>query len=404
MNLAPSHDRPNLLFLTPILPYTTGTGSAIRAGITVASLARHFNVYVLHADLWGWHENSFKTDFVRQHAARYVYFVPQGGEIPMPQIMAEYFRDIRFQAIHTFRLIMARAAVSALLQSSGPKPFGVLDMDDDECERDQRFLQLGDETGENLRSRQDEAPRAQNIEHVLVTRFDAVCLAAQEDCERVSRRYPRARLVHLPNAVFPSTAALSPSPGHVPTLLFVGTLSYLPNEDGVNYFCAHVLPLLRQSCPHPIRVRLVGAKPGERVTSLSRHPEVEVLADVPDLAQYYADANVVIVPLRAGSGTRIKILEAFSFRKPVVSTTAGAAGLPLAHGKELLIADEPAAFAAACASLLQDGTLARRITNSAWDWLEVQHSMDCVDAALESLYEPVLKGRHLPPIKSAIQV
>ena len=105
-------NRPNLLFFTPTLPYTTGTGTAIRAGATLEALARHFNVYVLHAEIWGWHQASFKTDFVQQRAARYVYYVPQNGELPMQEVMAKHFAGIRFQAIYVYRLVMARAGVS----------------------------------------------------------------------------------------------------------------------------------------------------------------------------------------------------------------------------------------------------------------------------------------------------
>lgn len=387
-----SENRPNLLFLTPTLPCTTGTGSAIRAGVTVASLARHFNVYVLHAELWGWHKQSFKTDFVRQHAARYVYYIPQAGELPMPQIMREHFRDVRFQAIHSFRLVIARAAVSALMLCESPRPFSVVDLDDDEPDRAERFLELREKAGESQRAQLERRglPQLRVLERMLMPHFQAICLAARADCDRLSQRYAGAKLVHLPNAVFLPAATPLRSSGRVPTLLFVGTLDYLPNEDGVNYFCTHVLPALRQKYAHPIRVRLVGANPRPCVTGLSRHPEVEVLANVPDVAQYYADADVVIVPLRAGSGTRIKILEAFSFRKPVVSTTIGAAGLTVTDGRQLLIADEPEAFANACARLIADPVLSANVAESAWEWLLANHSVDRVDEVLRSLYEPML--------------
>jgi glycosyltransferase involved in cell wall biosynthesis len=385
--------RPNLLFLTPTLPHTTGTGSAIRAGVTLEALARHFNVYVLHAELWGWHAASFNTEFVRRHSAHYVYYVPQNGELPMPQILAEHFAGIRFQAIHTFRLVMARAAVAVMLQHGKPQPLAVIDLDDDECQRSERFLLLREEAGEVARAQVErkELPQVRVLERVLVPRFQSICLAAQEDCERIGKRYPGPRVVHLPNAVFsPRAAPPAPTAGSARALLFVGTLDYLPNEDGVHYFCTQILPLVRERCPPGVHVRLVGAHPRDRVTNLSRDPGVEVLANVPDVAQYYADAGVVIVPLRAGSGTRIKILEAFSYRRPVVSTTIGAEGLSVANGQQLLIADQPEAFADACVRLMEDPELAATIAASAWDWLLANHSIDRVESVLRSLYEPVL--------------
>jgi len=387
-------DRPNLLFLTPTLPHTTGTGSAIRAGITVEALARHFNVYVFHAELWGWHDRTFKTDFVRQRAARYVHYRLQDGEIPMPAILSEHFAGIRFHAIHTFRLVMARAAVSVLFQTDRPRPYAIIDLDDDECLRSERFHKLWEGAGDAGRALQEreELPRLKMLERMFVPRFQAVCLATREDCDKFSQRYPDARFAHLPNAIFPPTSLPRPgSPERPPTLLFVGKLDYLPNEDGADHFCTRILPVLLQKSPGPVRVRIVGTNPSDRVMRLISHPGVEVLADVPDLAPYYADADVVIVPLRAGSGTRIKILEAFSFRRPVVSTSMGAAGLDLTGGEELLIADDPEKFADACLRLMADADLAAKLTDAAGTWVQSQHSIDRVDAVIQSLYEPVLK-------------
>jgi len=388
-------DRPNLLFLTPTLPHTTGTGSSIRAGVTVDALARHFNVYVFHAELWGWHDMIFNADFVRQRAARYVYHKLHDSELRMPELLREHFAGVRFQAIHTFRLVMARAAISAWVQAGRPHPYAVIDLDDDECLRSEHFHKLWEEAGETGRAarEREELPRLRMWERMFVPRFQAICLAAREDCERMRRRYPDGRFEHLPNAIFPpaNLPALAAS-NRPPTLLFVGKLDYLPNEDGADYFCTQILPVLLRKSSGPVRVRLAGAKPTDRILRLIRHPGVEVLGDVPDLAPYYSDADVVIVPLRAGSGTRIKILEAFSFRRPVVSTTTGAAGLDLTAGRELLIADEPELFASACLRLITDARLRANITAAASAWLQARHSIDSVDAVVQSLYEPVLKA------------
>jgi glycosyltransferase involved in cell wall biosynthesis len=388
-------DRPNLLMFTPTLPHTTGTGSAIRAGVTLEALARHFNVHVFHANLWGWQDKTFKTDFVLDRSTRYVCYTPEDDELPMPEILSQHFAGVQFQAIHTFRLVMARAAVSVLFQSGRPYPHAVIDLDDDECRRSKRFLELREASGDAERAERErrQIPRLHLLERMFVPRFQAICLAAREDCESVRQRYPGQRFAHLPNAIFPTPSLPSTqSPGRPITFLFVGTLNYLPNEDAVHYFCSEVLPVLRAKCPGSVRIRLVGADPSTRVLDLSRHAGVEVLGNEPQLAPHYADADAVIVPLRAGSGTRIKILEAFSFRKPVVSTTVGAAGLDLTNGQELLLADGPEAFADACVRLLADAALRARITNSACAWLQQHHSIDRVDAVLQSLYEPVLEA------------
>jgi glycosyltransferase involved in cell wall biosynthesis len=392
-----SLNRPNLLFLTPTLPHTTGTGSAIRAGIALESLAKRFNVYVLHAELWGWHRKSFSTDFVRRHAARYVYYVPENGELPMPQIMSEHFSAIRFQAVHTFRMVMARAGVSFLVQAGEQRPLAVIDLDDDEYDRSERFAKLREQAGDNARARSEELERPQlrMLERLLAPRFQVICLASANDCARLRERHPGAHVIHLPNAVFLPQSIPARSTENPPTLLFVGTLDYLPNEDGIHYFCTQILPLIRRTLTRTVRVLVVGAHPKPRVLELTREPEVEVLANVPDLAPYYAAADAIIVPLRAGSGTRIKILEAFSFGKPVVSTSVGAEGLDLIHGKELLIADEPEAFARACIELLNLPVLCSTLSESASQWLTAHHSIHKVEAVLRSIYEPVLQSASL---------
>jgi glycosyltransferase involved in cell wall biosynthesis len=169
------------------------------------------------------------------------------------------------------------------------------------------------------------------------------------------------------------------------SLLFIGTLDYLPNEDAVLYFSNAVLPHLF-SAGHEIDFRVVGIKTPRSIQKLSGQPGVTVVGAVKDVAAEYARARLMVVPLRTGSGTRIKILEAFAFHVPVVSTSAGAAGLDVVHGVQLLIADTPEEFAAACLRLLQDDELAEMLARNAHAWLRESHSLDRARAVLHSLF------------------
>jgi glycosyltransferase involved in cell wall biosynthesis len=105
---------------------------------------------------------------------------------------------------------------------------------------------------------------------------------------------------------------------------------------------------------------------------------MQLIGAVANLAPEYASAGMLVVPLRAGSGTRIKILEAFQHRTPVVSTTKGAEGLAVTNGEHLLIADTPEEFAAACLRLSTDDDLCRRLTERAHAWVVQHHSIDTV--------------------------
>ncbi|MGH6944664.1 MAG: glycosyltransferase family 4 protein, partial [Geminicoccaceae bacterium] len=203
-----------------------------------------------------------------------------------------------------------------------------------------------------------EAVKYERLEDAYLPRFDVVYTASEDDRAALARRYGSAgRFVHVPNAVrIPAGAPAKRAGGGPFTFLCVGTLNYYPNEDAALLLCRDVLPLVREQAGRggrEVRLVIAGALPSAAVRALAETPGVLVMADVPDLAPLYRDADVVVAPLRAGGGTRIKILEAFSHRRPVVTTTIGAEGLDVRHGEHLLIANTPAALADACVELLR---------------------------------------------------
>ena len=139
------------------------------------------------------------------------------------------------------------------------------------------------------------------------------------------------------------------------------------------FLTREILPILRRSAPAPFRVVIAGRRPDATVRRLAELDGVEVVPDPPTLAPYYARADVAIVPVRSGAGTRIKILEAFSFGVPVVSTEMGAEGLELTGGTDLLFGDTAEAFAAACLDLMRDPAVrdalwraASRVRGAVW--------------------------------------
>jgi glycosyltransferase involved in cell wall biosynthesis len=159
------------------------------------------------------------------------------------------------------------------------------------------------------------------------------------------------------------------------TVLLVGLFEYGPNADAAEFFVNEILPLIRAAIP-AAAVRLVG-RASPRVRRLSGEG-VEIVGEVPDLGAEYARAAVAIAPIRFGSGTRVKILEAFARQIPVVSTTMGAAGLGTRHGEHLLLADEPASFAHACITVMKDQHLRRRLVANASDLYEKQFGQSAV--------------------------
>jgi glycosyltransferase involved in cell wall biosynthesis len=131
-------------------------------------------------------------------------------------------------------------------------------------------------------------------------------------------------------------------------------MDWYPNRDAVDYFAERILPLVRAECPN-VKFVVAGRNPPVQLVGKYRNDHnIEFTGTVPDMRPYLSAATVVVVPLRFGSGTRIKILEAGAAGKPVVSTSIGAEGLNLEHGKEILLADLPAEFARSVIQLLRD--------------------------------------------------
>jgi glycosyltransferase involved in cell wall biosynthesis len=129
-------------------------------------------------------------------------------------------------------------------------------------------------------------------------------------------------------------------------------MRYGPNTDGARWFVTDIAPRIRAQLPD-VRVRLVGDPDGV-VMRLDQRPAVTVVGFVDSIETELAGADLVVVPLRYASGTRLKILESLAHRIPIVSTTIGAQGLGLEPGRHLLIADDAESFARACVSLLTD--------------------------------------------------
>ena len=143
------------------------------------------------------------------------------------------------------------------------------------------------------------------------------------------------------------------------SLVFTGSMDWLPNEDGIFYFANEIFPLIRRQVPDAT-LCIVGRKPSRRLQDLaSRVPNIQLTGWVDDVRPYLAQRAVFIVPLRIGGGTRLKIFEAMSMGKAVVSTSIGAEGLPVKNGEHLLLADDPASFAESTLRLLGDAYASR---------------------------------------------
>lgn len=181
-----------------------------------------------------------------------------------------------------------------------------------------------------------------------------------------------------PTESAPANSDPNPLAASAPLITFVGAMDWEPNVDAVEYFCAEVWPLIKAEVPRA-RFRIVGRNPGRRVqqwasNSNSNHGSIEVTGRVPSVVEHLRQSAVVVVPLRIGGGTRLKIYEAMATAKAVVSTTVGAEGLDVHHGRDIMLADDARSFAQAVIMLLRDPALRRRYEKAAaetaarYDW------------------------------------
>jgi polysaccharide biosynthesis protein PslH len=149
------------------------------------------------------------------------------------------------------------------------------------------------------------------------------------------------------------------------SIVFTGSMDWLPNEDAIIHFLDEIFPLIREQCPDAT-LEVVGRKPsGKLVARAQKEKNVTLTGWVEDIRPHLARGSVCIVPLRIGGGTRLKIFEAMAMAKPVVSTSVGAEGLPVEPGQNILLADEPQDFAERALSLLRDSSARKRIGNAA---------------------------------------
>jgi len=202
--------------------------------------------------------------------------------------------------------------------------------------------------------------RWRSLQNKIANEVARVVLCSQLDVSRFSGRNAYV----VPNGYEPPEhPAGTVEVGDPPTILLQGSLGYAPNSDAARRLVEEIAPLIRKDFP-TARVRLVG-EPDGSVTRLDSPPEVTVVGRVPTMEPELARADLIAVPIRFGSGTRVKILEAFAHEVPVVSTTLGAEGLGAEPGVHYLGADDASAFAQACMRLLEDTALRQEITERA---------------------------------------
>jgi glycosyltransferase involved in cell wall biosynthesis len=219
-----------------------------------------------------------------------------------------------------------------------------------------------------------DAAAADRFERSVLARFDQTVAVSDEDAAHLRDTAPdRPRPWMVPNGVDLERYRPSPLPT-APSAVFTGALYTAPNQDGVVWLCDEILPALRALSP-AAEVSVVGARPLPPVVEACARAGVPLHADVDAVVPFLERARVALVPLRIGTGTRLKALEALAAGRPVVGTSIGLGGLGLADGRHALFADDAGEIAAAVDRLFRDDALAaelalegRRLVEAHYGW------------------------------------
>jgi polysaccharide biosynthesis protein PslH len=224
--------------------------------------------------------------------------------------------------------------------------------------------------------------KMRSFEKEMCRQFDCVIGVSADDREQMKSEYGADAVFDVPTGVDTDFFRPGVEGKLLPhSMVFTGSMDWLPNDDAILYFMREIMPLIRNDVPDAT-LTVVGRNPTPALVELGKaEPSLTITGRVDDVRPYMESAAAYIVPLRIGGGTRLKIFEAMAMEKAVVSTTVGAEGLPLSDGVELLLADEPAAFARAVVRVLTDsayanelGQRAAAIVRKSYGWRQVTES------------------------------
>jgi glycosyltransferase involved in cell wall biosynthesis len=217
-----------------------------------------------------------------------------------------------------------------------------------------------------------EAAKMERYERAAVGRFHHVIAVSEEDRAQMLRMTAPERISVVPTGVELKQFQVAGTEATAPLVLFLGSMDWEANADGVEYFCRAIWPRVKSAVPEA-RFRIVGRNPQPRIRQLAGEA-IEVTGTVSSVIEHLQEAAVFVVPLRIGGGTRLKIYEAMAAGRAIVSTSIGAEGLEVRHGRDILLADDESGFAEAVISLLRSPDLRRQLGQAAaaqaaqFDW------------------------------------
>jgi glycosyltransferase involved in cell wall biosynthesis len=402
-----------ILYLTQVLPYPLNTGARVRQYYVLRYLSQKHEVtlvsFVREEDKPE-HSAHLKTvcadvqttpmlrsrmrdmQAVVKGIARQQPIVIARDEIaPMKQLLTDLLARQQFDVIQADQVSMSQYGLT------GHGLCRVLDLHNAMYVVTERLAENEPNTLKRLVIRR-EARALARYEATVCARYDRVTFVTNDDrglIERQIQRFhvpvPSDRFMTIPICVDPGEKLPIRSVERPFRITSLGVMLWPPNAEGAAWFAREVWPAIRARHPELV-FTVAGKNPPDYLTQLNGRDNIEVLGYVSDLDRLLAETAVFVVPLRAGGGMRVKILDTWCWALPMVSTTIGAEGITIRDGENILIADTPQAFGAAVQRAYTDAALNQRLRQSGRQWVEQHYDWHTVYRAWDNVYAGLLSA------------
>jgi polysaccharide biosynthesis protein PslH len=412
-----------ILFLSQLLPYPTNAGAKVRSYYVLRRLAQKNQVTLLafsrHDDsseavehlreicnevhLVMMHRNQFRNMlFMATSLLQGKSFIIQRDYVPeMSKTIEWLFRNNQFDAIHTDQLWMAQYALQA--KQFAPDALLLLD-EHNACFQIWQRLAVGERNPIKRLLLEREWRKLQTYEAYACSHFDHVVTVTEDDQNNLSclvldqkkksgrpaSSIKKDKFSTIPICVdTQSIVPVQPTMG-TSNVLHLGTMFWAPNVEGVLWFARQVWPIVAAKIPKAT-FTIAGKDPPAEIRELSYinngRSSIQVTGYVPDPQPFLERAGVFVVPLLSGGGMRVKIIDAWRWGLPIVSTSIGAEGINIQPGKNIMIADDPEAFALAILKILRQPNFAAQLRINGRHWVEENYDWRTVYSKWDSIYD-----------------
>jgi glycosyltransferase involved in cell wall biosynthesis len=401
-----------VLYLTQVLPYPLNTGARVRQYYVLRHLARRHDVTLasfVRDDDKPEHVAHLKTVCRDVHTVSMVRSRWRDGHATLKGILTQIpiviARDeiapmqhtlARLMASESFDIVHADQVSMSKYGLLGAGSRRVLDLHNAMYLVTERLAAHETNPLKRLAYRR-EARALARYEAELCTKYDQVTFVTDEDRQLIERQathwkvsVPDRRFTTIPICIDPADKLPIQPAAQPQRVTAMGVMFWPPNAEGVLWFAQEIWPRIHAQQPHLI-FTVVGKNPPAYLTQLHGTNGIEVLGYVPDVEVLLAETTVFVVPLRAGGGMRVKILDAWCWGLPIVSTSIGAEGIEIRNGENILITDEPEAISTAVLRAATDRELNQRLRLNGRHWVEEKYDWKIIYTAWDDVYARALK-------------